>query len=507
VAPLSNSDFSDMQGLLRFGYGKLTQACFLLLRIDNPFAASSWLKQAPIATAELQNPPPARALQIAFTVHGLQALGLPEKIINGFSSEFISGMAGEDNRSRRLGDVGASSPDKWLWGSSDSLPDIALLIYAETNLFDEWLNTIESQIKSSGFITLRTLSTTDMGDIEPFGFVDGVSSPVVDWERRRDPSGDKLNYENVSMLGEFVLGYPNEYGKYTTRPVLEDCSADLPNAEDAPDLKDLGRNGTYLVIRQIDQDIHGFWQFLHEQTGGDPAHAQELAERFVGRRISGESLLPQSQNSIEGVGPATDDIRQNQFTFDLDSDGSSCPFGAHIRRANPRNADLPPGTPSSLLGRLSRILALDQLLSKDSGNMHSRRVASTRFHRLLRRGREYGPLLTHEQRQGPPAADEPASGLHFICLNANIGRQFEFVQGSWLQSTTFDGLRDENDPLLGNHETLEGCPANKFSLPTSGGMRQQIQNIPHFTTVRGGGYFFLPGIRALRYIARAGSSS
>jgi deferrochelatase/peroxidase EfeB len=507
MAHLSNADFSDMQGLLRFGYGKLTRACFLLLRIDNPVATSRWLEQAPVATAEVQNPPPSRALQIAFTVQGLKTLQLSEKIISDFSAEFISGMAGEDNRSRRLGDVGPNSPDNWLWGSSTLLPDIAVLIYAESDLFNEWRHTIESQVKNSGCTVLRTLATTDMGDIEPFGFVDGVSSPVIDWDRKRDASGDKLNYENVSMLGEFVLGYPNEYGKYTTRPVLGNSSADLPAAEDAPDLKDLGRNGTYLVIRQIDQDVHGFWQFLNEQTGGDSGHVQELAERFVGRRMSGESLLPHSQSLIDGVGPAADDIRRNQFTFDIDLQGLSCPFGAHVRRANPRNADLPPKTPPSFLGRLSRILALDKILSKNPGDLRGGRVASTRFHRLLRRGREYGPMLTQDQRQGPPIADEPPSGLHFICLNANIGRQFEFVQGSWLQSTTFDGLRDENDPLLGNRKTLEGCPASKFSLPTSWGMRQQIQNIPRFVTVRGGAYFFLPGVRALRYIARAGNSS
>jgi deferrochelatase/peroxidase EfeB len=506
VAPLSNADFSDIQGLLRFGYGKLTDACFLLLRIDDPAATSNWLESAPVTTAEVKNPPPSRALQIAFTVQGLKKLQLPDDVISGFSAEFISGMTGEDNRSRRLGDIGSNAPDNWLWGSQGLLPDVVVLVYAESDIFEEWKNTIKSQLMSSGCTVLHTLSTTDMGAIEPFGFVDGVSTPVIDWERKRDASGDKLHYENVSMLGEFVLGYPNEYGKYTTRPILENSPADLPNAEDVPDKKDLGRNGTYLVIRQIDQDIHGFWQFLYEQTGGNSAHAQELAERFVGRRMSGESLLPPSQSPIEGVGPAADDIRRNQFNFDSDS-GVLCPFGAHIRRANPRNADLPPETPPSLLGRLSRILSLDRVLSKDQKSLHTDRVASTRFHRLIRRGREYGPVLMQHQRQGPPAIDEPASGLHFICLNANIGRQFEFIQSSWLQSTTFDGLRDENDPLVGNRETLEGCPASKFSLPVSGGMRQQIHNIPRFITVRGGAYFFLPGIRALRYIARSGNSS
>jgi deferrochelatase/peroxidase EfeB len=494
-----------MQGLLRFGYGKLTEACFLLLRISDPVAASRWLESVPVTTSEIQNPPPSRALQIALTVQGLQTLQLPDEVISGFSSEFISGMAGEANRSRRLGDVGDNAPDRWLWGSPDSVPDIAVLIYAESSLFHEWKNTIESQISNSGFTVLRTLPTTNMGDIEPFGFVDGVSSPAIDWERKRDASGDKLAYENISMLGEFVLGYPNEYGKYTTRPTLENSMADLPDAEDAPTLKDLGRNGTYLIVRQIDQDVHGFWQFLHSQTDGNSTHAQELAEMLVGRRMSGERILPQLQTPINGVGPAVEDIRQNQFTFDSDSQGVMCPFGAHIRRANPRNADLPSGTPSTLLGRLTRILALDRVLSKDQINLHADRVASTRFHRLIRRGREYGPMLTPEQRQGRPTADEPPSGLHFICLNANIGRQFEFIQGSWLQSTTFGGLRDENDPLVGSRETLEGYPAAKFSLPANGGIRQQIDNIPRFITVRGGAYFFLPGIRALRYIARAGN--
>jgi deferrochelatase/peroxidase EfeB len=381
------------------------------------------------------------------------------------------------------------------------------MIYAIPDLFDDWKHTLASQMQHSGLIVMHCLSTEDMGNIEPFGFADGVSSPMVDWERKRDPSGDKLSYENLVMLGEFVLGYPNEYGLYTNRPKIEDPKADLPDAEDSPGTKDLGRNGTFLVMRQIDQDVHGFWNFLSKQTGDNPTYTQELAEEFVGRRMSGASLIPQSDDRITGVGPDPDDIRLNQFTFDADPDGVSCPFGAHIRRANPRNADLPIGTPSSLWGRLSRILALDRVFGEGDNNIHRDRVASTRFHRLVRRGREYGPLLTQAQRIGPAQPDESPSGLHFICLNANIGRQFEFVQGAWIQSTSFDGLRDENDPIIGNRETISGCPAARFSLPVEGSIRQQIHDIPRFTTVRGGAYFFLPGIRALRYIARTSKVS
>jgi deferrochelatase/peroxidase EfeB len=92
--------------------------------------------------------------------------------------------------------------------------------------------------------------------------------------------------------------------------------------------------------------------------------------------------------------------------------------------------------------------------------------------------------------------------LQFVCLNANISRQFEFVQSAWLMSGKFDGLNEEGDPLLGNREAVTGCPVDRFSLPVAGGVRQQIQELPRFTTIRGGAYFFLPGVRALRYLAR-----
>ncbi len=504
MAAVSNADFKDMQGLVRFGYAGLKAACFLLLRVDDPSAASQWLARAPVSTAEIQTPPPARALQIAFTWQGLERLGVPSAILSGFSAEFLSGMVGEDNRSRRLGDTGANAPDTWAWGAQHNLPDVMAMIYALPEHFEEWKNTLQGEMLRSGFALLQCLPTTDMNGVEPFGFADGVSSPTIDWERRRNPAGDHLTYENTVMLGEFVLGYPNEYSLYTNRPTIDDSSADLPNAEDTPGLKDIGRNGTYVVMRQIDQDIRGFWGFLHEQSNGDDHRTQELAEKLVGRRMSGEPMLALSLNKIPGVGPDADDIRRNQFTFESDPKGVACPFGAHIRRANPRNADLPPGTPSSFVGRLSRILALERVFNHNDSDLHNDSVASTRFHRILRRGREYGPLLTSVQRLEPAPPNETPSGLNFICLNANIGRQFEFVQSAWIQSTKFDNLGCESDALLGNRESVAGCPSDNFSLPAAGGLRQQLRNVPRFTTVRGGAYFFLPGVRALRYLARTG---
>ena len=129
-------------------------------------------------------------------------------------------------------------------------------------------------------------------------------------------------------------------------------------------------------------------------------------------------------------------------------------------------------------------------------------IASTRFHRMIRRGREYGPRLTPEEAAGDDP-DTAEHGIHFICIAANILRQFEFVQNSWMMNTKFDALTEQSDPLLGNREGIAGCPfTNTFSLSQQEGVRARIMDVPQFVTVRGGAYFFLPSINALRYLAK-----
>jgi deferrochelatase/peroxidase EfeB len=96
-------------------------------------------------------------------------------------------------------------------------------------------------------------------------------------------------------------------------------------------------------------------------------------------------------------------------------------------------------------------------------------------------------------------------GLYFIGLNANIARQFEFVQGAWMMGSKFGGLAEESDPLVGSREPIPGCPVtSSFSLPQASGLRRRITGLPQFVTVRGGAYFFLPGLRALRYLTGFG---
>lgn len=493
--PTLSIDDQDVQGLVRFGYGALTEACYLLVRIRDADAARAWCSAAPVATAEFQSPPPEVALQVAFTCPGLRMLGVPNDVIEGFSAEFQSGIAREDSRSRRLGDVGASDPKNWEWGQPGAEPHVLVILLAKPGLLAGWRTKIENGAFNAAFETLIQLSTSNLGGYEPFGFKDGISQPEIDWQRRRTPNKDEVLYTNAVALGEFLLGYPNEYGKYTDRPLLEPSAPgaeDLLAAEDRPGKKDLGRNGTYLVMRQLEQDVRGFWQFLESASQAAPAMRLQLAETMVGRTVEGEPLVPLSAKPIHGI---SDKDSLNRFTYDVDPDGSHCPFGAHIRRANPRNTDLPGGD-GSFLSRGLRMLGFGDKSFR--GDL----IASTRFHRVLRRGREYGPALTVAEALQPAPPDDPKRGIHFVCLNANISRQFEFVQNAWMMSTKFDGLSEESDPLLGNRTAVGSCPyTGNFSTPRDTAPRRMVTGLPEFIAVRGGGYFFLPSLRALRYFA------
>jgi Dyp-type peroxidase family len=490
-------ELDDVQGLVRFGYKHLTEACFLLLRVKDPAAARAWLMQVPVASAVKADPLPETALQIALTSEGLRALEVAPELCEEFSTEFVAGMASDAARARRLGDIGANDPSGWKWGTGERVPHVALLLYARSGRLAAWQQEIEAQC-AAGFERIEQLSTSELKPEEPFGFADGISQPEVDWERERPVRDqDQLEYLNVSCLGEFLLGYPNEYGLYTPRPLLDpqrDPGALLPRAEDAPDQADLGRNGCYLVLRQLRQDVEGFWQELDSQAGGDPELREWLAAKMVGRKKDGEPLV--APTGALAAGGSMSRSKLNDFTYEADPQGLRCPLGAHIRRANPRNADLPPGA-RGIFSRLTRMLGFNAAAREQD------LIASTRFHRLLRRGRTYGVGAT----AGPSATESSAStetGLHFICLAANIKRQFEFVQSAWLMGSKFAGLT-ESDPLLGHRlPDLGDSRTDYFSIPQADGPDRRLNDLPQFVTVLGGAYFFLPGIRALRYLATAG---
>jgi deferrochelatase/peroxidase EfeB len=523
-------DSADIQAIARTAFGSLTGASYLILRVDDAPAARRWLGEleptrVAILSSDAVRATVSEATQVAITAAGLRALGVDEAIVQRFSPEFVEGIAGSPNRSQRLGDTGANAPEHWRWGVGDREPHILLMLFATP----ERIGTIEDEARamaeSSGLATIDVLRTTDMGGVEPFGFVDGVSQPTFDWDRARTP-GTKADrtFTNLIALGELLLGYYNEYSYPAESPTLDASERNaglLFPAAGAPGSRDLGRNGSYLVLRQLSQDVLGFWRWVEEESARTGADPQAFAESAVGRRLDGASLADlETGLPLPGVNPR--DLAVNGFVFDADPDGLSCPVGAHIRRANPRTGDVPAGEAGAIDNLLTTLGLTTRWQRKPTSSTlpwprnttvwpyvrhEDDAIASARFHRILRRGREYGKKIDRAAALDPSTPD-PAAGLHFLCLNANIARQFEFVQGAWLANAKFAGLTGEQDPLIGNREPFPTPPViavpqrtDSFTRPGAEPSRRRARGVPRFVTVQGGAYFFLSGLAALKWIA------
>jgi Dyp-type peroxidase family len=452
-------EHADIQGLIARGYPDLRAATYLLLAVDEPVKARAWLAGLADQVTSGATRPADVALNVAMTAHGLSRLGLPDDVVAQFSNEFTAGMT-TSHRRRSLGDVGASAPEAWLWGgpTTPSVDLLLILLARDEALLAERYTAVSAALNGVSEV-MRLKTEVDLDGREHFGFADGISQPTIDGlsERMDVPS-------NVIQPGEIILGYANEYRQYTDRPLLDGApEGALPVDEAGHGQADLGRNGSYLVFRQLSQDVRAFWRYVDAATGGDAQRRGWLAARMVGRWPSGAPLT---------LAPHADDpalATANDFMYHYgDALGLKCPIGAHVRRSHPRDAlDPDPGT--------------------------ERSVALDRRHRLLRRGREYGPPVDDPLAPAPP--NDPERGLYFICLVANIARQFEFIQHTWLNNPKFAERYDEPDPIAGYHP-----PGSSFSVPAEP-VRQRFTDLPQFVTTRGGAYFFLPGLRALRYVA------
>jgi Dyp-type peroxidase family len=478
-------DLDDIQGLIARGYRTLRHARFTIFATHDAaggHALLSWLLPQVTPAGRFAGD---SALHLAYTAAGLRRLGLPDSVLAGFSAPFIGGMTGP-NRSRFLGDVGESDPHYWAWGGPREPPvEGLILLYASSaEVLGARQAELARHLDGLAIQQVTVLDTLELGNNEPFGFHDGISQPIIKglpMATGAAPAGTPGG--RVVPAGEFVLGYPNAYGQLTSRPLLPaagDPRRLLPRDPAGSGAADLGRNGCYLVLRQLEQDVDAFWSYARQATArrdgsADTGSAIALAAKMVGRWPSGAPLVKAPDQDNPQLG---DD---NDFGYHRnDRLGLACPLGAHIRRMNPRDSlDPQPGTEASL--------------------------AVNDGHRLLRRGRSYGPgdgtpatagNDSHAERLARAGvAPQGATGLHFICLVASLIRQFEFVQHTWLNNPAFHGLYDDTDPLTGSRD---GGGAT-FTVPANP-VRRRYRGLPQFVRARGGAYFFLPGVSALRYL-------
>ena len=128
----------------------------------------------------------------------------------------------EENRARRLGDVGRNAPSQWEWGYATSVPHLMVMFFAEAGGLEALVQSTKGEHMEATHSTSSVGSgPADLDGVEPFGFADGISQPQIDWERQRNVTRPQLDYTNVVALGEFLLGYRNEYDKYTDRPLID----------------------------------------------------------------------------------------------------------------------------------------------------------------------------------------------------------------------------------------------------------------------------------------------
>jgi Dyp-type peroxidase family len=237
--------------------------------------------------------------------------------------------------------------------------------------------------------------------------------------------------------GEFFLGYPDETGEC---PVLP-----------APEV--LTRNGSYVAYLRFAEHVGRFRAFLAEHAR-TPEERELVAAKLMGRWRSGAPLVLSPDTDDPELG--TDMQRTNDFDYGrMDPRGYACPIGAHIRRMNPRDT-----------------------------------AESMQRHRMIRRGGTYGPALP----EGAPD-DGVERGIAAFVGCASLVRQFEFAMNVWANDPAFKGLDHERDPIIGTQDGTYG-----MTIPHRP-IRKTLGGLPAFTTLRGGAYFFLPGLRALRFLA------
>jgi Dyp-type peroxidase family len=473
---------------------------------------------------------PKVAVSIGFSYQGLEALHVPSRSLGGMPDEFVVGM---ERRARILGDIDDSNPKKWdrIWQQSGRQVHIWIGFEAqataegtpdpELDRMTAWLRSLVD--KPGSGVRLLSGHGPDHADFqeasaimasiggrpvptpkEHFGFTDAIGDPVYDGQfddknaaAAAIGQGKLMADQSWKPLaaGEFVLGHPDEAQEISPAP--------------AP--PELTRNGTFMAYRKLHQNTASFDAYIEESAklyqkvkklssldeakltlrakmvgrwdDGVPLsvatdYAAWQPYREEGRVVDGLRLKGgQTEEEIKRI--AAYDRMRCDFKFSDDPDGSRCPVSSHIRRANTRDM-------------------LDPNPRKQGTTSLATSVLNNR-RRILRRGLPYGVSSDPASR-----ADGGEHGIIFMALCASLFRQFEFVQQQWINYGLDFNAGNDTCPIIGYHHVdPAGKKHAKFVIPAGSKSDTPFicAAIPQFVTTRGGEYFFLPSLTALRLIA------
>lgn len=379
-----------------------------------------------------------RWVSLAFTFNGLRKLGVDQQSLATFPEPFKQGMAA---RAKMLGDTGINHPDNWEDNiTSEALHAVVILFARDKEERDRCIKKHDEYLKESPGV--EVLSSLLIEAIPPYDY---VHEHFGYHDRLTTPVIEGMGIEPTpgshapSKAGEFFLGYPDETGVIPIQP--------------QPEI--LSKNGSFLGYRKIREYVGAFRDFL-KANGNTPEEQELVAAKLMGRwRKTGAPLVLSPDKDDLELG--FDDQRNNNFDYEkMDPHGYACPMSSHIRRMNVRDS------------RVSRIM--------------NRRL-------IIRRGGTFGPYLPDD------APDDGANrGIAVFGGCADLARQFEFLISVWANDPEFQEL-NEKDPFAGSIDGPFEVTVPKRPI------KKKLKGLNAFTTVTGGAYFFMPGIRALKYLA------
>lgn len=528
---MAKLDLYDIQGNIVKAYGRFgfPKARYVFFGFSEAVAAQQFVEKIiPLVTTSERwgkdaeanglGAPPKATTNIAFSYRGLKQLGLPRQSLQSFPADFSMGMKA---RHKILGDDGASAPCNWdpIWRDNDVHCWVSINGGNESDIETRYQKILGFVEDLSGGVKLlsghRGADNSEHNDYqqasalfdndkptqkEHFGYTDGISDPffkgsemnpanVMGGGKRTRNDPETIEGWEALEAGEFILGHRDEAFEY---PV----NAAQPRL--------LSLNGTYMVYRKLHENVGAFNAYIKNIGKDFSGGSEAVAAKFVGRwrngapisRFPTEDVANQFVSKLEAAKQALKDVsmggdgRKKQscqrdydalrkqlvaFDFSEDFDGARCPVGAHARRVNPRGA--------LEFGQTKAFVTPGALVNR---------------RRIARRGLPYGEAKD-------PSSNTGNHGIIFMAINASIERQFEFIQQQWVNYSNDFKLANDKDPLVGNHEIdMEGNSAGKMIIEGDKDNNTPpffCSGMPRFVETRGGEYFFMPSLTALKMIS------
>jgi len=483
---LDEDALESIQGNIITSYPRTSHGCLVLLRFDTAEQGRAFVgSQADLVTTEKSAGETRVYRNLAITYSGLERLGLDATLLASLPHEFRFGMAA---RSGALGDLGDAHPSRWQlpranWPHVDDIDASSATVNLAAVDFVMTLQTRSdstchcwkdghplagevADLARDGVHILHVQILQRAPNPEPpddateadkqrlreqvrehFGFVDGLSQPTANAVAGGGAAPPGIARDRVP-LGEFLLGYPDARGEIR--------AAGDPKRS-GQEASGFFQNGSYLVVRKLEQDVAGYRKWAHERSKELGLSPDGVGALIVGRERDGAPLVPHTF--------------PNDFDYGRDGDGSQCPLHSHVRRANPRNGGAEP------------------------------------IPRIARRGFSYGARLpesaVHDggSDAGSQLQVDGERGLMFMAFNASIAQQFEVIQ-RWLNGGNSTGLHSAQNDLLSGSPI---CPQGPHWVKVERGRQKVWRHLTPpekpLTLLRWGLYAFVPSIRAMQQLA------